>query len=552
MKKHILVFMLVSSLVLISLGFVLASHSTDPSSFTVNQSDSLTGTYLFNITISNTNGAGVNITRINITLPSGFTLLSDSNGSSIGNSALYNFTNWTSNILTWSNTTIYLINTSTTNYFWFRANATATPGTYYINITSVNISGANVGYYNTTIPVVVLLAAPYNVSFINANSTSATIPGLNATEFTVNVSALDNSNVTRFSFSLWNATASPAVLLNTTNLTSSGTNGIRSMNYSSLVEGIYLINVTVNDSLNNKNYSVTRTMYIDRTEPKVNLDVNSNNKNTTATSWFFAATSITDNLGLANATIYLWDASGNLVSSSTGDITSTSNTTGATLNLPSVGVYYWNVKATDMANNQVINSTNFTITRSSTTATAPSSGGGGSASSSWITVYYPNSAQLSAGFTQAFQVNYRMQATIINQTHFVGVKSLTTSSAMIEVSSTPQQATMSIGEVKKFDINGDNYYDIQVKLNSITSNSASLTTTSINELVSSGTTGENSNSEGSNESASGSEPLNLGTSSNVWVWMVLVIIIIVIAVILLIYLLKKNKSSKWEKKFRTK
>ena len=84
----------------------------------------------------------MNITQVNITLPSNFTFNLSSNGTNASNLMLVNFTNITGNILIWTNDTLQynLINGSNATTFWFNASASY-PGTYGINISVMNTSG---------------------------------------------------------------------------------------------------------------------------------------------------------------------------------------------------------------------------------------------------------------------------------------------------------------------------------------------------------------------------------------------------------------------------
>jgi len=44
------------------------------------------------------------------------------------------------------------------------------------------------------------------------------------------------------------------------------------------------------------------------------------------------------------------------------------------------------------------------------------------------------------------------------------VQDINSSTATVILSSTPQEATLSVGEEKEFDLNGDGYYDVLVKI----------------------------------------------------------------------------------------
>ncbi|MBU2052807.1 MAG: hypothetical protein KJ721_01035, partial [Nanoarchaeota archaeon] len=59
----------------------------------------------------------------------------------------------------------------------------------------------------------------------------------------------------------------------------------------------------------------------------------------------------------------------------------------------------------------------------------------------------------------------------------------TTNTIKITVNSTPQTATLSVGDVRKFELSGDNYYDLSVTLNSIVGNFADVTIKKISEEV---------------------------------------------------------------------
>ena len=55
--------------------------------------------------------------------------------------------------------------------------------------------------------------------------------------------------------------------------------------------------------------------------------------------------------------------------------------------------------------------------------------------------------------------------------------------AIIDVSGESQQATLVIGDVRRFEVTDDNFYDIQVTLNNIVDDKANLTIKSIYEEV---------------------------------------------------------------------
>ena len=116
---------------------------------------------------------------------------------------------------------------------------------------------------------------------------------------------------------------------------------------------------------------------------------------------------------------------------------------------------------------------------------AGSSGGsGGSIVSKWVKEIKLNDSELNLGRTlKELKKNYRINFNVSGMGHYLGITNITNTSVTVEVASTPQTATLLIGEEKKFEVTDDNYYDIYVKLNSITNNKADMTIKSIHEEI---------------------------------------------------------------------
>src|SRR3989344_4807571 len=130
------------------ISFVFAAHvittSGGGTSYNLNEDVG----FVYNISVNNSDaGQSANITQVNITLPSSFTYRPGvENGTSAVN---YSFTN-TSTVLSWENTTSYLINGSERFFFWFNATA-ATPGNYNITVTTLNVTGSFMSNISITI-----------------------------------------------------------------------------------------------------------------------------------------------------------------------------------------------------------------------------------------------------------------------------------------------------------------------------------------------------------------------------------------------------------------
>ena len=242
-KKEFIFLLALMFLAVIGLNFVSTIHLTSSNLANVN----VTQYYIYNITLNNTNvGENGNITQVNITLPSagGFVFVANSNGT---NTPFVTFTN-TSTVLSWTNTTNYLINGSANNsYFWFNASA-STPGRYNISITSLNGTGAyqtnvSIRVQDTTAPIITLIAPTNGNSTIN--------PAVN-TAFTFNITDTSSDSTTNCSLILNGIKIN---LNSSVNISGASTVFTNSSGY--LVSNTWSVNCT--DSDNNHGNSSTST-----------------------------------------------------------------------------------------------------------------------------------------------------------------------------------------------------------------------------------------------------------------------------------------------------
>lgn len=561
-----------------------------------------------------------NISQVNISLPPNFTaknILPGVDYTSAGAGYSFSITNFSttylnvSSVLSWSNFTGYLINTSANATFWFNATA-ATAGTFNIVVSMMNHSGTGgatpvwgTHYFNltvtvkdTTAPVVnatsgatvpagenfsmlksgmnysgnvtVRITAtedtPKTLKFIIINNSGGTanaggeqvnltgnqtITGAgadgywyrrintstygskNKTDFTMNITVRLNDtaglngtttfsnirfeqvppiimdanisaptaggnysgnvtfNITGYDVTgiigFWNATnISDSHLSNGTFETdaSEAKRALATYNTANLVDGVYTFYFIANDTAGNKNYTnetsapkVTNVV-IDNTAPTVTLT-----KNT--------ASSTTSTLVVDVAVNDVWP--GNVSGSCThnqGDLGSISGSGRGTQTFTRTGVNCGQsvtiqITCTDYAGN--LKTTSLTSTANSCPDGSSSGGGGGGSSSTttWTNTYPADNKELSVlgEVSKSLGGKSRVRLKVSGETHYVGVSSVTSSGATIEVSSTPQTATLNIGETKKFDLASDGFYDLSVTLNSIKSGKADLTVKAISEKV---------------------------------------------------------------------
>lgn len=176
------------------------------------------------------------------------------------------------------------------------------------------------------------------------------------------------------------------------------------------------------------------------------------------------------------------------------------------------------------------------ITATTQNSGGSSSGGGsGSIVSKWVKEIKLNGSALNLGQTlKELKTNYRLTFNVSGLGHYVGITNITNTTVTIEVASTPQTATLRVGETKKFDVNADGYYDLSVSVGSITYPTTSLVLSSINEKIVASTSSD------SNGTVNTDSDIELAVKSSSKWWLVPVIIIVVVIVILFIFLRRKK------------
>jgi len=172
-------------------------------------------------------------------------------------------------------------------------------------------------------------------------------------------------------------------------------------------------------------------------------------------------------------------------------------------------------------------------------------------SSFWTSTFFANSQQLSEGYNTLLAAKQRVRVIISGKNHYAGIISLSSTSAVINVSSTSQQAVFNIQDEKRFELTDDAYYDLYIKLNGISNNKANLTIKSIHEAVS-GSAPSPSPSPAPSPSLSPSpSPAPSQQTTTISKTVIIVIIVgliaaIVIIIFIAIFLFKSRKKQKSE------
>jgi len=468
----------------------------------------------YNITVNVTDGFA-NVTVVNITLPTGFTFAANSNGTgnlsiAQGGGVLYgNLFNTTGNgILSWINNSVNpVIGNLSQQAFYFNATA-AQPGTYNLSVLLVNASGGP-GNVSRAITVVVNDTTPPD-SIVFGGDTDVAGGNLSRANMFIRINFSDNGAFRSATIEIFNSTAN-YTLVNQSVTTTNGSS--YAVNFTGLADGRYYINATVNDTFNNVNSTTNLTanynISIDTTAPTISFSCTPNP---------------VDQDDQITCTCTATDANSGVKSTSSTLHPSTSNT----------GTQSTSCTAIDHAGNQRVLAYEYTVNGVGSGSSSGSSGGSGSSTTTWTNTIVLDAEDLqeTGELTKELAAASRMRIKLAGETHHVGVVSLTATSAEIEIASDPQKATLNVGETKKFEVNGDTFYDMKVTLESIESDKASLKVEYVHEEIpqevaesETQTDEQVAAGEGATEGVEGS------SSKTIWIVIAVIVVIVVVGLV---------------------
>lgn len=432
----------------------------------------------------------------------------------------------------------------------------AIDGNYVLNATIANLSTVNVtqnwslGIANMT-GNVTFDSTPPNVTDFNISLSKdalTTITGKNGLNFTsqiiiLNVSVNDslmlssaNTNV----FVFFNFTNSAG----TTNISLNGSKGLgsywnASVNTSFIVDGHYNVTVWANDSLGNWNSSEQRLDFtVDTTIPAITLTLDDT---LTTKSTIVFGVAVSDTSGIPGSCAV--DRTDSTISGG-GTLAQT-----VTENSLNCGISYaYKVACTDaLGLSYETAATSFST--DSCSSSGGSSGSGGSSTTTPVinagsTVNVKiNQIQSSGGYRAKFQkdsaINFEITPSSGSsiETHKLLVTRIGDNSVTVIIESDPVTLSINIGEQKKIDLDGDAVFDVEVRLNSISSGRADLSIERIEEASDEGIVSEGeeiapedqikeSDAKGGEEGEEGGRNLTM-----VWIILVVVIVAVIAAII---------------------
>lgn len=537
----------------------LINSSNQSMAFWINASFSTPGWYNLTIVLVNgTAGTAADFTTKNFTLiindttrpivyPANFSLTSFGNYSGIqtlgvnvsdagsfGIGAVYfNVTNSLGGNSSNLSTIYKTVNTT----FWSYVNTTFNSRNFaesrLYNITAfVNDTNANVNI--TTITNITFDNTPPLSSTTNYSNTTVRYGNYSGLNKIINISVSDAlTGVQTVYFNITNITQKQNATYTAIRESTSNSYSI-AFNTTAFPDGIYNITAFTLDYAGNVNATpMLSNITIDNTAPSISITTSS----VDSTSFVFTYLCTDALSGVVNCD----------VSTTGGTISGSNKVTG----LICGNSYNLTVTSTDYAGNVATSSSSVTATACSSGGS--SGGGGGGGIYTGAKTYADDDKELSQKGTVSRQlaVNDRVKLKINTETHYVSVKSVSQTQVGVEVSSTPQTATLLIGQEKKFDINNDGYYDLNVKLNAVVNGKADLSVSSIHEAVpvvqppvqEEKGVGEQLADAGGNLVDNAGQVVE--GKASYWVYVLLTAIIILVIVYLLIRISKKKRYKKY-------
>ena len=520
----------------------LINGSTNFTRFWFNATATNPGTYNLSITTTNSSGSfnsNITITVNDTTFPViNFGSGVSASGSYVNRSWIY--VNVTVIDTYFKNVTIRLYNSGKT----LNNSANSSLGTFENNFTSLTIDGIyffnatsydNSGNSNSTETRNITIDT-INPSINNGSMNEMNNTILNRANIFVNVSSTD-LNFANVTIRLYSSSLS---LINSSNTTS----GNYTYNFTGLsdVDGLYYFDSIAYDKAGNSNTTSLKQVILNLSLPLLSSSNTVSLTSTTATITYHSNKFVNATIAYGK-TSSLGSTGTDLVNFSSSDSFTLSSLTEST-------AYYYNITICDRVRNCYTNGTN-TFTTSEAVSTS-SRGGTTTSTAYWTLTQSLTAKQFQAGYTKELGVKQRMKFNLGVVEHSAGVVAITSTTATINVSSTPQQAVFNIGDEKKFDVNDDKYYDVYIKLNSITNSKASIIVKSINETMPETTpapvvTEEKKGVVQSVTDTVGEAGKTIAdkASSLSWIWWIVIFILAIMIIVIIVAMIRGRKKDKY-------
>ena len=398
-------------------------------------------------------------------------------------------------------------------------------------------SGLNFSRINILSSIISLNGS--KITLISPNNNTHT--NINNTNFTCSSQTSSGTELVNLTFQLWNSTNN-LIYNKTENVT--GTLNQTTFNFTLINEIDYLWSCFAFDDNSNlissdSNFSLT----YDITFPNITLvnpaDGDSSLTGTSSVDFEYNVSEI----NLANCSLVV-----NSVVDQTNNSINVNIANKFTKSL-SAGTYGWEISCSDFAGN-----TQNSSSRSLVINSVISSSGGGSSSTSSVSIVEPSiynidKEQIEKGYSKILNKNDEVKFKAGNEDHVLTINSILSREINLTISSDPINLVLRIDELKKLNLNDDNYFDLELFLVSIINLKANLSIKSIHEEIPvKGIFEENKTSTSFNDSEDinvvGEFIAGLAIGGLILNQQRIIIIALIILTILVLYLLIKIKNKK--------
>jgi subtilisin family serine protease len=366
----------------------------------------------------------------------------------------------------WNSTGLFYQNTTTLigNSAQVEENVTLGDDVYEWNCLSYDYKGNSYTTSNLSISSIIStnLYFPLDDYSTNQNLT-----------FTCNSdTSYELSNVT---FYLWNSTNE--LIYNETKIIS-GISNSTDFYYNFTYEGNYSWNCLSQNNITNSIFSDSNfSLIFDTTSPNVTLDSPSSGYSSTGAQTISFKYNISDNFYPSNCSLYLNEL---FVLSNQTPINN--NTINEISYYVPHGSYSWNIICFDTTGNLGTSTKRtMTINPVSTSVSSTSSGGGSSSPSSSKIIITEN--QLQKGVTNQLSIKSEISFNLNNENHSLKITNISSGIVSITIYSNPINLNLREGDIRKLDINDDDFYDIQIYIKNTTSSKVYIELKEIYEKV---------------------------------------------------------------------
>ena len=145
------------------------------------------------------------------------------------------------------------------------------------------------------------------------------------------------------------------------------------------------------------------------------------------------------------------------------------------------------------------------------------------------------------GVTRQLSIRDRFKVEIEGDFYYVGVISLTETTTTMDISGRPQEAILAIGDIRRFGLTGDDFYDIQIILGGIENNKGELTIKRISEKI---TPEKEAEEEEKEREAREKEEIETARKEEIRLlgFLIGILISVILIVIIVLVLIKRRKG----------